>query len=159
MLRVVCFESGSVLESLASCYVPVAACLPGRAHPSPSWTLPHPAPFLEHLYPTPNVGKCGNRSKSSNPGNCSTAPSSHIPAMGLMRDTPHPCSLSFSQSISAVQEFLLPWWGLRAHWLPLTVPAWSQLPLCLRDNRYGCIHLEGGSVLWFNFPGCKTNKP
>lgn len=100
LLGVVCFESGSVLESLASCCVPVATCLPGRARPfpGPGGTLNHTQLlFSGHLYPSPNVGKCENRSKSSNPGNCSTAPSSHIPAMRLMRDT-----------APSLQPFLLP---------------------------------------------------
>lgn len=93
LLRMVCFESSSVLESLASCY---GLCLPGGTRPSPSWTLSHTQLlFLGHLYLSPNVGK--SKSKSSNPGNCSTAPSRHIPAMGLMRDT-----------LLSLQPFLLP---------------------------------------------------
>lgn len=98
LLRTVCFESGSVLESVASCCVPMAACLPGTARLSPGWTLSHTQLlFSGHLYLSPNVGKRENRSKSSNSGNCSTAPSSHIPAMGLMRDT-----------VPSLQPFLLP---------------------------------------------------
>lgn len=90
LLGTVCFESGCVLESLASCYVPMAACLPGRAcpFPGPGGTLGRTQLlFSGRLYLSPNVGKCENRSKSSSPGSCSTAPSSRISARRLMRDT------------------------------------------------------------------------
>lgn len=62
------------------------ACLEELA---PARTLSHTQLlFSGQLCLSPYVGKCANRSESSNPGGCCTAPSRHIPAVGLMRDTP-----------------------------------------------------------------------
>lgn len=114
LLGMLCLESGSVLESLASCYVPMAACLPGRARPSPD-SQPHPAPFFRAVV---SFTICRQMCKQIRELQSWWLLHSSFQAhscCGVNEGHSCACSLSLSQSTSAGQEFLFPWWGLRAH--------------------------------------------